>query len=79
MILKKSGFGTGIDFEKFGIRDWDLGWILENSGFGMEFGKFGIWDWDLGFSFKNAGLGANHFGIGMGLGSRKPTSANDCL
>ena len=55
----------------FGIRDWDLGLILENLGFGVgigiDFEKFGIGIWDrvwkirdLGFSFKNSG-----FGIGI--------------
>ena len=54
------GIGIGIDFEKFGIRDWDLGLILKNLGFGI-----GIWDgvWkirDLGLGF---GMDFGKFGI----------------
>ena len=49
-----------MEFGKFGIWDWDLGWILENSGFGI-----GIWDgvwkiWDLGLGF---GIEFEKFGI----------------
>ena len=45
----------------------------------MEFEKFGIGIWDSVFKIRDLGLGlgANHFGIGMGLGSRMPTSAHD--
>ena len=54
------GSGIGIDFEKFGIWDWDLGCILKKLGFGI-----GIWDvvWkirDLGLGF---GMEFGKFGI----------------
>ena len=56
-----------------------MGLILKNLGFwiGIDFEKFRIRVWDLGLSLKirDLGLGEKNFGIGMGSGSRMPTSA----